>query len=64
MFHLLAAAATAVANPKEEAMNAAAPNAVFEPFKGLPTLTVLFFIASAIMIWLIIRAGKNHDYGS
>lgn len=63
MIHLLASAATS-ANPKQAAIDAAAPNAAFEPFPGLVALTVGFFLLSAFMIWLMIRAGKGYDYNS
>ena len=53
----------AVANAKEKAIEAVAPNAVFEPNTMLAAFAVLFFIASMGMIALIIRAGKNKDYG-
>ena len=52
-----------VANAKQEAIDAVAPNAVFEPNTMLAAFAVLFFIASMGMIALIIRAGKGKDYG-
>ena len=63
MLHLLANTA-ALANPKQKAIDATSPNAIFEPSGTLVFLTAAFFIASAFMVWLIIRAGKDHDYNS
>ena len=53
----------AVANAKQEAIDAVAPNAFFHPTTLLSAFAVLFFIAAMGLIWLIIRAGKNKDYG-
>ncbi len=53
----------AIANPKTEAIDAVAPNAFFAPTTLLSVFAVLFFFAAMGMIWLIIRAGKNKNYG-
>lgn len=50
-------------SPKADAINAVAPNAFFEPFPALPYLAAAFFILSAGMIWLMLRAGGDADYG-
>lgn len=53
----------AVTSTKQQAIEAAAPNAIFEPFPALPYLAAAFFIAAAGMVWLILRAGKGKNYG-
>lgn len=53
----------ALANSKQKAIEAAAPNAVFEPGTTIYVLTIIFFIVAVGMMWLIIRAGKGKDYG-
>jgi len=63
MLNLLASAATP-ANPKQAAIDAVAPNAAFAPSGTLIWLTVAFFLASAFMVWLMLRAGKGYDYNS
>ncbi len=56
--------AVTVVDPKAEANAAPAPNAVFSPSAQLSLLTVVFLLASAVMVWLIIRAGKGATYDS
>ena len=62
MFNFLASLYTA--ETKAEASDAYAPNQVFEPFPGMELLAVAFFLASAFMVWLMLRSGKGYDYNS
>ncbi|MCH2061439.1 MAG: hypothetical protein MK183_12510 [Verrucomicrobiales bacterium] len=52
----------AVVDPKAKAAAQDAPNRFFEP-EGWGLGAIIFFIASAIMILLILKAGKGKDYG-
>ena len=52
-----------IANIKQKAIEAAAPNAVFEPGTLFPWLSAIFFLLSAVLIWLMIKAGKGKNYG-
>jgi hypothetical protein len=53
----------AITSPKADAIKAVTPNSYFEPFPALPYLAAIFFIISAGMIWLMLRSGKDADYG-
>jgi len=63
MLNLLASAASP-ANPKQAAIDAVAPNAAFSPSPMLMWLAAAFFVASAFMVWMMIRAGKGHEYNT
>ena len=52
----------AVVDPKEKAAAQDAPNRFFEP-EGWGIGASIFFIASTIMVLLILRAGKGKNYG-
>ena len=52
----------AVVDPKEKAAAQDAPNKFFEP-EGWETGALIFFIAAALMILLILKAGKGKNYG-
>ena len=52
-----------IANIKQKAIDAAAPNAVFEPGSCFPWASAIFFIVSAALVWLMIKAGKGKNYG-
>ena len=40
-----------------------APTGFFEPGSLFFWLTIIFFLLSAVMVWLIIREGKGKNYG-
>jgi len=52
-----------IANIKQKAIDATAPNAVFEPGTFFPWASAVFFLVSAALIWLMIKAGKGKNYG-
>ncbi|MDP6859945.1 MAG: hypothetical protein QF426_08990 [Verrucomicrobiales bacterium] len=52
-----------IANIKQKAIDAAAPNAVFEPGSFFPWASAIFFLVSVALIWLMIKAGKGKNYG-
>ena len=56
-----------IANPKQKAIEivqtVGAPTGFFEPGSLFFWLTIIFFLLSAVMVWLIIRAGKGKNYG-
>ena len=56
-----------IANPKQKAIEivqtGGAPTGFFEPGSLFFWLTIIFLLLSAVMVWLIIRAGKGKNYG-
>ena len=52
-----------IANIKQKAIDATAPNAVFEPGTFFPWASAVFFLVSAALIWLMIKVGKGKNYG-
>ena len=54
-------------NPKQRAIDvvetSGAPTGFFEPGSLFFWLTIIFFLASAAMVWLMIREGKGKNYG-
>ncbi len=52
----------AVVDPKEQAAAQDAPNKFFKP-EGWGTGALIFFIASALMVLLILKAGTGKNYG-
>ena len=52
-----------IANIKQKAIDATAPNAVFEPGTFFPWASAVFFVVPAALIWLMIKAGKGKNYG-
>ena len=52
----------AVVDPKAKVAAHDAPNQFFKP-DGWGIATALFFLAAAVMVLLIIKAGKGKDYG-
>ncbi len=52
-----------IANIKQKAIDAVAPNAVFEPGSFFPWASAIFFVISVALIWLMIKAGKGKNYG-
>ena len=52
-----------IANIKQKAIDAVAPNATFEPGSFFPWASAIFFMVSVALIWLMIKAGKGKNYG-
>lgn len=52
-----------IANIKQKAIDAVAPNAVFEPGSFFPWASAIFFVLSVVLIWLMVKAGKGKNYG-
>ena len=52
-----------IANIKQKAIDAVAPNATFEPGSFFPWASAIFFVVSVALIWLMIREGKGKNYG-